>query len=286
MSQFLKRRFNQVLSGSECVLAANVFDPLSARIASLLDYEVCFLSGSVGKAASLGVPDLVMTNMSDLVEHCRRITRMGDVALMLDGEDGFGSPVNTIRTVRELEAAGVSAIEIEDNLPRRGFNREDPGLISKAEQVSKLKAAVEGRVDTETVIVARTAALAYCSLDDALERINAYSATGVKAVRLSGLETLSQLQAVNKATHLPLTVLSPPPEVGSNLDFLAANGVRILMAGNAAYAMAVKSIYDCFAHLKNGGVISELSRFEASPDLLKMVTHIDELVALQGKYDL
>ena len=63
MSQFLKRRFNQVLSGSECVLAANVFDPLSARIASLLDYEVCFLSGSVGKTASLGVPDLVMTNI-------------------------------------------------------------------------------------------------------------------------------------------------------------------------------------------------------------------------------
>ena len=284
MGKSTKSRFAQVLDGSKCVLAANIFDPLSARIASLLDYQVCFLSGSVGKAANLGVPDLVMTNMSDLVEHCRRITRVGDITLMLDGEDGFGGPVNVIRTVRELEAAGVSAIEIEDNLPHRGFNQEDPGLISKSEQVSKLKAAVDSRLDQETVIVARTAALSYCSLDEALDRINAYSDTGVGAVRLSGLKTLAQLEAVHQSTHLPLTVLSPPVEVGTNLDFLADHGVRILMAGNPAYAMAVKSIYDCFAHLKNGGSVSGLSEFEASSELLKSVIQIDELIELQNKY--
>ena len=284
MGKSTKSRFLRVLDGSECVLAANIFDPLSARIASLLDYEVCFLSGSVGKAANLGVPDLVMTNMSDLVDHCRRITRVGDITLMLDGEDGFGGPVNVIRTVRELEAAGVSAIEIEDNIPHRGFNQEDPGLITKSEQVFKLKAAVDARVDPETVIVARTAALSYCSLDEALDRINSYSDTGVGAVRLSGLKTLAQLEAVHRSTHLPLTVLSPPVEVGTNLDFLAGNGVRVLMAGNPAYAMAVKSIYDCFAYLKNGGAISGLSEFEASSDLLKSVSQIDEFIELQTKY--
>ena len=114
MSQ-ARERFRHVISRPTCTVAANIFDPLSARLAHMLDYEVCFLSGSVGKVANLGVPDIVIYNMSDAVDHCRRITRMDDVSLMVDGEDGFGNAVNVVRTVKELEAAGVSAIEIEDN---------------------------------------------------------------------------------------------------------------------------------------------------------------------------
>ncbi len=277
-------RFRAVLSRPTCTLAANIFDPLSARIADILDYEVCFLSGSVGKVANLGVPDIVMSNMSDLVDHCRRITRMADVSLMLDGENGFGNAVNTVRTVRELEAAGVSAIEIEDNIAPRQFNGEDLGLVSKAEQVGKLEAAVAARNDPATVIIARTAALAYCPLDEALDRIDAYAQTGVEAVRLAGLRTLEQLEAVHRTTTLPLTVLSPPADVGNDPAILAANGVRILMAGNPAFAVAVKSIYDCLKHLKEGGVVEELNPKEASPDLLRLVNRTDEFIQLQEKF--
>jgi len=80
----------------------------------MLDYEVCFLSGSVGKVANLGVPNIVLTNMSDLGDVFRRITRIAGVSLMHDGEDGFGNAVNVAPSVKELEAAIVSAIEIED----------------------------------------------------------------------------------------------------------------------------------------------------------------------------
>ena len=81
----VRETFRDILARPGCALAANIFDPLSARIAYMLGYEVCFLSGSVGKAANLGVPDLVLSNMSDLVDHCRRITRIADVSLMVDG---------------------------------------------------------------------------------------------------------------------------------------------------------------------------------------------------------
>ena len=97
-----RERFRDAISKNTCTLAANIFDPLSARIAHVLDYEICVLSGSVGKVANLGVPDIVMTNMSDVVDHCRRITRMVDTSLMVDAEDGFGNAVNVTRTVREL----------------------------------------------------------------------------------------------------------------------------------------------------------------------------------------
>ncbi|HIL30718.1 MAG TPA: isocitrate lyase/PEP mutase family protein, partial [Dehalococcoidia bacterium] len=205
-----RERFRTVLSTPDCTLAANIFDPLSARIAHMLDYEVCFLSGSVHKVANLAMPDIVLVNMSDLVDACRRITRIAEVSLMHDGEDGFGNAVNVVRSVKELEAAGVAAIEIEDAIPPTKFNQQDLGLFSQAEQVGKLEAAVAARTDPMTVIVARTTALAQFPLDEALERIKSYSQTGVEAIRLAGLKTREQLEAVHKATPLPLTVLSPP----------------------------------------------------------------------------
>ena len=280
----MRDRFREVLSRPDCTLAANIFDPLSARIAHMLDYEVCFLSGSVGKVANLGVPDIVLYNSSDSVDHCRRIMRMADVSLMLDGEEGFGNAVNTMRTIKELEAVGVSAIEIEDNIARTRFDAWDPGLASRAEQVGKLEAAVAARSDPGTVIVARTSALTYCPMDEALDRISAYSQTGVEAVRLTGLKTREQLEAIHQATPLPLTVLSPPDEMRNDPAFMAANGVRIVMAGNPAFGMAVKAVYDCFKHLKDGGDVADLASNEASPALLREVNRTDEFIQMQELY--
>ena len=279
-----RERFRAVLSRPDCTLAANIFDPLSARIAHMLDYEVCFLSGSVHKVANLAVPDIVLVNMSDLVDVCRRITRIADVSLMHDGEDGFGNAVNVVRSVKELEAAGVSAIEIEDAIPPARFNQGDLGLYSEAEQVGKLEAAVAARTDPMTVIVARTTALTQFPLDEALDRIKAYSQTGVEAIRLAGLQTRDQLVAVHQATQLPLTVLSPPDGMIKDRSFLAANGVSILMAGNPAFGMAVQAVYDCFKHLKEDGAVEDLAPREANAELLRKVNRTDEFIQLQEQY--
>ncbi len=279
-----RERFRTVLSTPDCTLAANIFDPLSARIAHMLDYEVCFLSGSVHKVANLAMPDIVLVNMSDLVDVCRRITRIAEVSLMHDGEDGFGNAVNVVRSVKELEAAGVAAIEIEDAIPPTKFNQQDLGLFSQAEQVGKLEAAVAARTDPMTVIVARTTALAQFPLDEALERIKSYSQTGVEAIRLAGLKTREQLEAVHKATPLPLTVLSPPDNMMNDMDFLAANGVSIVMTGNPAFGMAIQAIYDSFKHLKDGGSVADLAPREASAELIRQVNRTDEFIQLQERY--
>jgi carboxyvinyl-carboxyphosphonate phosphorylmutase len=279
-----RERFRRLLTRPHYTVAANIFDPLSARIAHMLDYEVCFLSGSVGKAANLGIPDIVLANLSDLVDHCRRITRMADVSLMIDGEDGFGNAVNVARSIKELEAAGVAAIEIEDNIAPLQFNGPDRGLASQAEQVGKLEAAVAARTDPTTVIVARTAALAYCPLDEALERMRAYAQTGAEVIRLVGLRTRAQLEAVHQATSLPLTVLSPPAEMRDDAAFLNAQGVKILMLGNPAFGVTVKAIYDCLKHLKDGGSIEDLADKQASAALLRAVDRTEEFVRWQQKF--
>jgi carboxyvinyl-carboxyphosphonate phosphorylmutase len=227
---------------------------------------------------------MVLSNMSDLVDHCRRITRIADVSLMVDGEDGFGNAVNVVRTVRELEAAGVAAIEIEDNIAPVRFNGADRGLVSQAEQVGKLEAAVAARTDPTTVIVARTAALAYCTLDEALDRMRAYAQTGAEVLRLVGLRTRAQLEAVHQAIALPLTVLSPPADLRNDVTFLAAHGVKILMLGNPAFGVAVKAVYECLKHLKDGGAIEDLADQQASSTLLRLVDRTEEFVQWQQAF--
>ena len=280
-----RERFRSVLARPACTLAANIFDPLSARIAHLLGYEVCVLSGSVGKVANLGAPDIVLSSMSDVVDHCRRITRISDITLMVDAEDGFGNAVNVIRTVREMEAAGVSAIEIEDNVVPKQFNLSNPGLVSTEEQVGKLRAAVAARTDPTTVIVARTAALGNCPLDEALDRIRAYSDTGAEALMVVGMPRgRADIEAIHQVTSLPLCLLSPPPEARNDTDFLAANGVRILMLGNPTFAVAVKAVHDALKHLQDGGALEALDESQASPELLRAVNRTDEFIQAQEEY--
>ena len=280
-----RQQFRQVLAGDAPVLAANIFDPLSARIAQLLGYSVCVLSGSVAKAASLAVPDLVLANMSDFVDQCRRILRAAPVSLMVDAEDGYGGAVNVMRTVSELEAVGVSAIEIEDNVVPRRFGVKDPGLVSVEEQVGKLRAALAARSDPDTVIVARTAALRECPHDEAMARIAAYTDTGADAVMLAGVPGgRDDIEAVHRTTPLPLCVLSPPPDARDDAAFLAANNVRIVMLGQPAYAAAVRAVHDVLAHLKDGGSLEALSDRLAPPDLLAQVIRTEEFVRRQREY--
>jgi 2-methylisocitrate lyase-like PEP mutase family enzyme len=134
------------------------------------------------------------------------------------------------------------------------------------------------------VIVARTAALSYGSLEAALDRIRAYAQTGAEVIRLVGLQTRAQLEAIHAATPLPLTVLSPPDDIRDDRAFLAATGVKILMLGNPVFAMAVKSIYDGLKHLKDGGAMAALSDQEASSELLQRVNRTEEILRLQQQF--
>ena len=211
--------------------------------------------------------------------------RAAPVSLMVDAEDGYGGAVNVMRTVAELEAAGVSAIEVEDNAVPRRFGVVAPGLVSVEEQVGKLRAALAARSDPDLVIVARTAALRECPRDEAMARIAAYTETGADAVMLAGVPGgRDDIEAVHRSTPLPLCVLSPPPDARDDAAFLAANNVRIVMLGNPAYAAAVRAVHDVLAHLKDGGSLEALGDRLAPPGLLAKVIRTEEFVQRQGEF--
>jgi carboxyvinyl-carboxyphosphonate phosphorylmutase len=282
-----RERFRAVLARPAWTPAAPVFDPLSARIADMQGWEVFKLSGSVGKFANLAVPDgIPIANMSDLVDVCSRITRVSDASLIVDADDGGGNALTVMRTVRELEGAGVCAIEIEDNLvPARlaGGQKRHGVMVSKEEQVGKLRAALAARRDPATVIVARTSALSELPLAEAVDRIKAYSETGAQALMLlpgKPKQRCAELEAVSRVTSLPLCVHPMPAgemTASEESAFMVAHNARIRFLGALTiYSMAVKAMHEGFEHLRRGGLPEELKAQQASTELMRAVDRTEE----------
>ncbi len=296
-----RERFRQLLESHTCHRAAPIFDPLSARIADMQGWKIAKLSGSVAKFANLAIPDgIALSNISDLVDVCWRIQRASDLCLIADADDGGPHALAVMRTVRELESAGVCAIEIEDvRVPmalgteaRSGKQDKQvsdshlyPDMVALDEQVNKLKAAVQARRDPLTMIVARTRALEHLPRAQALLRIAAYSKSGAEALMFPELPNgHSDIEAIRSVSSLPLFVLRMPPELAADTAYLQLNAVQIRYLGQSPYTMAVQAIYDGLAHLKAEGDPIALKSRQASTQLLREVDRSAEFQAWQLKY--
>lgn len=259
-----RERLRGVLAGTKCLSPASVYDPLSARVAEAVGYEIGMLAGSVASNTTLAAPDLIVLTLTEFADQVRRIMRASTLSLIVDADHGYGNALNVMRTIEELEHAGVSALSIEDTaLPARFGQRDGADeLIATEEMVGKLKAAVSARKDRSLVIAGRTAALKIEDNARTVARVKAYSATGVDAIFIVGLEKLEQIEAVREATHLPIIVGSAPASL--KREDLAARGARILLQGHQPVAAAVKALREVYAHLYRGGAPAELKDRVAS----------------------
>jgi carboxyvinyl-carboxyphosphonate phosphorylmutase len=114
-------RLREILAGDQCVVACSLFDPMSARVADELGFELGIMGGSVAALAVLGAPDLILLSLTELAEQARRVCRAGRVGLIVDADHGYGNALSVMRTVEELQTAGVAGISIEDTLLPRAF---------------------------------------------------------------------------------------------------------------------------------------------------------------------
>ncbi len=278
-----RERYRQVLAGTTCVHPGSVFDAMSARIAESLGFEVGMFAGSIASATVLGAPDLVVLTLTEFAEQIRRITRGSNLSLMVDADHGYGNALNVMRTVEELETAGVSALTIEDTVLPIPFGGEGEGLISAAEMLGKLRGAFAARQDPSLVIIGRTAVLRYCSMEEALQRIQAYAQTGIDAIFLTGTRTRDQLAAIHQATSLPLMLGGASPEL-SDREYLASQGVRIALQGHMPFYAAAKAVYDTLKYLRDGGDPAGLDDRVASGALLDIALKRPEYTRWQGEY--
>jgi len=267
-----RKRLRAVFAGTKCLSPASVYDPLSARVAESVGYELGMLAGSVASNTTLAAPDLIVLTLTEFADQVRRIMRASRLSLIVDADHGYGNALNVMRTVEELEHAGVSGMSIEDTaLPTQFGQREGVDeLISLDETVGKLKAAVAARRDATTVILGRTAALKVEGTEGTVKRAKAFAACGVDAIFLVGVESAEQVKAVHEATHLPVMVGSAPASI--KRDDFAAAGARVLLQGHQPVAAAVKALRETYAHLFGGGAPADLK------DRVASARELDDLV--------
>jgi carboxyvinyl-carboxyphosphonate phosphorylmutase len=267
-----RKRLRAVFAGTKCLSPASVYDPLSARVAEAVGFEIGMLAGSVASNTTLAAPDLIVLTLTEFADQIRRIMRASRLSLIVDADHGYGNALNVMRTVEELEYAGVSAMSIEDTaLPTRFGQAEGADeLISTAEMVGKLKAAVAARRDPSTLILGRTAALKVEGTEKTVARAKAYAACGVDAIFVVGVESVDQVRAVHEAARLPIMVGSAPASIKRE-DFAAA-GARVLLQGHQPVAAAVKAVKDVYTHLYNGGAAADLKdKIVSAGELEKLV---------------
>lgn len=254
-----RERFRGLLGSGRCLVPASIFDALSARLAEDLGFETGMLGGSSASLAVLGAPDLIVLTLGELAEQCRRISRASALPFMVDADHGYGNALNVMRTVEELEAAGVAALTIEDTaLPRAFGQGEGTRLLSLDEGAGKMRAAVAARSDPALVIVGRTGAARVTGLADAIARARSYADAGVDAVFLLGVETAEEVEAVARAVPVPL-VMEGKVWHSMSPEALAERGVRICLRGHPTLPAAVQAMHATFKALREGVEPGELS---------------------------
>ena len=190
----------ELLAGPQPVLAPGAYDALSARLVERAGFPAVYMTGFGASASLLGRPDVGLLSFDEMAGHARRLAQAVSVPLIADADDGYGNPLNVMRTVREYAAAGVAALHIEDQVaPKRCGHMEGKEVIDAAEMVEKVRAAVEARGDGELLIIARTDARAVEGLDAALERARRYREAGADALFVEAPETEQEIEAVASA---------------------------------------------------------------------------------------
>ena len=246
-----REAFRAILSGRDVIKPGSVYDPISARIAEDVGFELGLFGGSAASLTILGDPDLLLITLSELAEQVRRVCRAGKIPVLVDADHGYGNALNVRRTVQELEGAGAAGLTIEDTVLPQAYGQAKPQVISIDEGVGKMNAALDGRSDLSLVIVGRTGAAPITGIDDTVLRAKAYEAAGVDALFFTGLKTRAELQAIAAATKLPIIMGSAEGEL-ADMAFLASQRVRVANQGHQPIAAATQAVYDTLKALREG----------------------------------
>jgi methylisocitrate lyase len=228
-----------------------------ALLAQRAGFRAIYLSGGGVAAGSLGIPDLGITTLDDVLTDVRRITNVCDTPLLVDADTGFGaSAFNIGRTVKDLIKAGAAAMHIEDQVgAKRCGHRPKKEIVSKGEMVDRIKAAVDARTDDNFQIMARTDAIANEGIESALDRIYAYIEAGADLVFPEAIESLQDYTKISAAVSTP--ILANITEFGKTplftRDELAASGVGMILYPLSAFRAMNKAAENVYSVIRRDG---------------------------------
>src|SRR3954467_2654533 len=198
-------RVAEILRTNGSIVFPGVYDTLSAKIVQRVGFPMSFISGYSVAATAIGEPDLGLLTQTEIVERARRVCGSVSIPIIVDADTGYGNPLNVIRTVNELIAAGAAGCFLEDQVwPKKCGHMRGKRVIERQEYIDKVRAAVEARAGRDFFIVARTDALAAASLDEAIARVTEARAAGADARFAEAPESLGQMAGVGRRAPRPI----------------------------------------------------------------------------------
>jgi len=261
------------------VVAPGAHDALTARIIEKSGFKAIYMTGYGQAASHLGCPDVGLLTLTEMVDRARNIAACVDIPVIADADTGFGNAVNVQRTIREYEAAGVAAIQLEDQVsPKRCGHMLGREVINMAEMVGKIKAAVDARRDEGMMIIARTDARTVHGIDEALTRGKAYEEAGADIVFIESPENVEEMRRINN--EISVLTLANMVEGGRTPllpnDELESLGFDLVIYPTASTYMTSKAMLDLMANLMQQGTTKGM--------MDKMVTfsEFNELIGLPG----
>jgi methylisocitrate lyase len=269
------RRLRELLGKGETVLVPGAYNALVARVLEEEGFPAIYTGGYAAAAAGYALPDIGIVTGSEMVDHVSRIARAVSVPVIADADTGYGELVNVARTVREYERAGAAAVQIEDQVfPKRCGHMEGKKVIPRDEMVRKVRAALAARSDSDTVVIARTDAIAVTGLDDAIDRMQAYQAAGADVIFPDAPRSLDELRAIAAAVEAPL--VANMSEHGKtpllSRDELAELGYAITLYPSSTLFAAAQSAREIARTLREEGTTRDaLDRVMPFGDLNELV---------------
>ena len=283
------KKFRDAVKATTPLQIVGAINAYCALLAERAGHKALYLSGAGVANASHGLPDLAVTTLNDVLEDARRITARCSLPLLVDIDTGWGGAFNIARTVREMEAAGVAAVHIEDQVgQKRCGHRPNKEIVSTQEMQDRIKAAVDARTDRDFVIMARTDALANEGLDAAIARAVAYVQAGADMIFAEAMTELSHYTKFKQAVKVPL--LANATEFGKtplySREEMGNAGVDMVLYPLSAFRAMSKAALEVYGAIAKDGhqknVVSAMQTREELYDVLGYHAYEQKLDALFG----
>jgi methylisocitrate lyase len=243
-------RVQAILEQHRAIVFPGVYDTLSAKLAARAGFPMAFISGYSVSATAIGEPDLGLLTQSEIVERARRVCGSVEIPIIVDADTGYGNPLNVIRTVRELMAAGAAGCFLEDQQwPKKCGHMRGKRVIERAEYLDKIRAAVDTRGKSDFFIVARTDALAAGGMDEAIARVSEARAAGADASFVEAPQSLHELAEIGRRAPAPVVANmiekgKTPVLAKKKLEELGFHLILYPLAGLFAAARGLATIYE------------------------------------------
>lgn len=274
----------------DILLAPGIYDALSGLIAEQAGARAVYLSGASIAYTRFGRSDVGLVSASEVHDTLAAVTDRIQIPVIVDADTGFGNALNVQRTIRNFERAGAAAIQIEDqSFPKRCGHLDGKTLISKDEMVGKIKAAIDARKETNTLIIARTDARGVEGLSEAIDRAQAYQEAGADILFIEAPHSIDEMKFIRKSFGEDIPLLANMVEGGKTpiktANDLKSLGFNIVIFPGGAVRAATFQLQQYYAGLIEDGSTLEFSDSMHNFDSLNSVIGTPELLKLGKKYE-